>query len=137
MLNFKTSIAAAVVSVGALCAGTAHASNVQWSVGINLPAVTTVVSSDAYYDYAAPAYYAPAPVYLPRPVYQQPAPVVIYRPEPVYVPPQVIRSVWMPPGFGYRHGYRGRDHDHDRWDDRRDWRGDERHDGHRDDHWHR
>jgi len=44
-------------------------------------------------------------------------------PEPCTCRRRSFRSVWMPPGFGYRHGYRGRDHDHDRWDDRRDWRG--------------
>jgi hypothetical protein len=124
MLNFKTSIAAALVSIGALCTGTAHAGNVQWSVGINLPVVTPY--------YPAPVY-APAPVYVPPPVYVRPAPVVVYQPAPVYAPhyypPRVIRDVWVPPGYGHRPDFHGRD----RWDDRRDHRGD----GRRDDHWHR
>jgi hypothetical protein len=61
-----------------MCAGAAHAGGVNWSVGINLPGVGTVISN--------------APIYVPAPVvvYQEPAPVVYQRPAPVYAPAPVI-----------------------------------------------
>ena len=130
MLNRKTSFIAALALVGAsVAAGSAQAANVQWSVGINLPPVTTVVSGGPVYGqpvYVEPAY-APAPVYVqPAPVVVYPAPVVYrpyyrphYHPYPVYAPPHVMyRGGWEPAHDG------GRDHG---WD-RGHW---ERHDGHR------
>ena len=135
MVNRKSSIAAALLALGTVCAGTAHAANVQWSIGINLPQVGTVISSEPVY------YQAPQPYYAPEPVYVQPAPVVVYRaaprvvyrPEPVYAPryygPGVVRAGWVVPGRGWGHGY-GHDRDHDRYDDRHD----DHHDGRGD--WH-
>ena len=140
MFNRKSSIAAALLAVGTVCVGTAHASNVQWSIGINLPPVGTVIASEPVYQ-AAPTYYdyAPAPVYVqPAPVVvYRPAPRVVYRPEPVYAPryygPAVVRAGWAVPGRGYGYGYgHGRDHDHDRYDNRHD-----HHDGRGDGHWDR
>jgi hypothetical protein len=136
MFNRKSSIAAALLAVGTVCVGTAHASNVQWSIGINLPPVGTVIASEPVYQ-AAPTYYAPAPVYVqPAPVVvYRPAPRVVYRPEPVYAPryysPAVVRAGWAVPVRGYGYGH-GRDHDHDRYDNRHD-----HHDGRGDGHWDR
>jgi len=118
MNKLKTSLAAVLVTVGALCAGSAQAANVQWSVGINLPAVGTVISNAPVYM-PAPVY-APAPVYYPpAPVYYEPPPRVMYRPVPVvYRPvPVVYRPV---PVYAPRHPGHGRDWGHDgRRDDRR------------------
>jgi len=119
MFNRKSSIAAALLALGTVCAGTAHASNVQWSIGINLPPVATVIASEPVYYQAQPTYYEPASVYVqPAPVVvYRPAPRVVYRPEPVYAPryygPAVVRAGWY-----------GHDHDHRRYDDRHDGRGD-------------
>ena len=145
MLNRKTPFIAALALLGALSTAGAHAANVQWSIGVNLPPVTTVVSSGPVYGqpvYAEPVYVQPA--YAPAPVYVQPAPVVVYRPRPVYRPYPVIYRpypvyhgypvgrpvpVVMPGRGGY---YDHRDHhDHDgyRDDHRDDHRGG--HDGHR------
>jgi hypothetical protein len=69
----------ALASTAALmCAGAAHAGSVNWSVGINLPGIGTVISN--------------APIYVPTPVvvYQEPAPVVYQRPVPVYAPAPVV-----------------------------------------------
>src|SRR6187549_176423 len=98
MLNRKTPFVAALALVGALATAGAHAANVQWSIGVNLPPVTTVVSSGPVYSqpaysqpvYAEPVYVQPA-YYAPAPVYVQPAPVVVYRPRPVYRPYPVYR----------------------------------------------
>jgi hypothetical protein len=140
MFNRKSSITASLLALGALCAGTAQAADVHWSVGINLPHVGTVISN-------APAYYPPAPVYVepapvvvyrpaPRPVVvYQPVPQVVYRPVPVYAPrhysPGVVRAGWAVPVHGGKHdGHRGHGHGkHDRHDHRGD-----RHDDHRGDH---
>ena len=115
----------ALAAAGTLmCAGAAHAGNVQWSIGVALPPVATVISSGPAY---APApVYAPAPYYAPAPVYSTayaPPPVYV-EPEPVYVaPPVVYRPArpWYGPGYGY-YGYRAgwRHHpgyvvDHRRW----------------------
>jgi hypothetical protein len=137
MLNRSSSIAAALLALGTVCAGSAQAADVHWSVGINLPAVGTVISN-------APVYYPPAPVYYPAPVVVQPAPVVVYRPAPVvyhqappqvvyrpvpvyaprYYGPGVIRTGWAVPAHGGkhdgRHGNHGRHDQHgDRHDDHR------------------
>ena len=89
-----------------LCAGAAQAHGVQWSIGVALPPVATVISS-------GPAY-APAPVYVPAPVYGT-APVyaagAVYGPPPVYVdappvyaaPPPVVYRPYRP--YGYRAGW--------------------------------
>jgi hypothetical protein len=72
----------------------AHASNVHWSVGIDLPPVTTVVGNGPAY-YPAPVYGAPA--YYPEPVYYA-APSYSYYPAPVYYAPRVYAPrVWVGP----------------------------------------
>lgn len=102
MLASSLVLAAAVFGAGA-----AHAGNVHWSIGINLPPIGTVISS------APPAYYAPAPVYYaPAPVYYAPPPVVyrpvVYRPaRVVYRPvPGYYQQRWAPPGHRHRHHHR-------------------------------
>ena len=122
---FSGCLAAAAL---ALSAGAAHAGGVNWSIGINLPPVATVISNGpAYYPgpvYApAPVYYEPPVVYRPVPRYYAPPPV-IYRPVPRYHgPPAVVYRGWD--GHrGHRGGYdgpRGRGWDRD------DWRGERRH----------
>jgi hypothetical protein len=102
-----------------LAAGAAQAhGNVQWSVGISLPPVATVIGNGPGF-YAAPVY-EPAPVrYLPPVVYRAPPvvyeapPVVVRAPRPYYVPASVFfeRGRWVPPG--HRHEWRDW-----RWNDR-------------------
>ena len=50
MLNRKTPFVAALALVGVLATAGAHAANVQWSIGVNLPPVTTVVSGGPVYS---------------------------------------------------------------------------------------
>jgi hypothetical protein len=123
----KTLIASLAVAASLLAAGAAQASNVHWSIGINLPPVGTVVSN-------APVY-APAPVYVPAPVY---APPVVYTPAPVvYRPAPVVyrpAPVVYRPVPAYHGGWGDRDHDgipnrYDRYDNRRGGYGDRDHDG--------
>ena len=77
-------LAGAVVAT-LFAATAARAGHVDWSIGIAVPPVTTVVSS----GYAVPVGYAPRPRVLysaPAPVYASPA--VVYRtPAPVYDEP--------------------------------------------------
>ena len=115
----KSLIAAVATAASLLAAGTAQASDVHWSIGINLPPVATVISS-------APVY-APAPIYAPAPVYAPPPPPVVYAPAPVvYAPPQrVVYPVPVVYGPRHHHGWGDRDHDgipnrYDRYDNRRD-----------------
>jgi hypothetical protein len=77
-----------------MAAGAAHAgSNVNWSVGIELPNVATVISNfpvpplpRVVVQHQPAVVYAPAPVvYQPAPVVYQPAPRVVYHPVPVVV----------------------------------------------------
>ena len=136
-------ILAVLVSTTGLCAGTAHAGNVSWSVGINAPGIGTVISN-------VPAY--PVPVYVPAPVYSSSyAPVQVYAPVPVYQP--VYGPVYGPvyrPGYAvlpapvvypnYGAGYRPvtvvywRGHDRHHWEPRRDRddRGEHHHGGRHD-----
>ena len=65
-----------------LASGAARASDVHWSIGINLPPVATVISS-------APAYGPPVAVYAPAPVVYGPPPVIYRAPSVVYAPPVV------------------------------------------------
>ena len=100
-------IIALAASATLLCAGAAHAGNVHWSVGVNLPPVATVISN-------GPAW-VPAPVYYPEPVtyYAPPvvydAPAVIYPgyttrlPRPIVYAPRVVER----PYYGVRHDWRG------------------------------
>lgn len=114
MFNRKSAFAA-LVALGALTAGSAHAGNVQWSVSVNLPPVGTVVSNVPVYHAPAPVYHAPAPVYhVPAPVYHAPAPVVVYRPVPVAAP------VYGAPHWKQHHRHHRHHHQHGRGD-RRDY----------------
>lgn len=138
MVNRKSSMAAALLLASALCAGAAHAGNVQWSVGINLPAVATVVAYEPGHHPAQPVYHVPTPVYV------EPAPRVVYRPVPVFVPSHhepAIRSVWVAPQvaghvqheFHHCH-HQYRQHRHHRHEARHD-RHDEYGDRHRGGQW--
>lgn len=115
----KKLLVPALTAGALLAAGAAHAGNVQWSIGINLPPVATVISSPPL-PIPAPVIYAPEPViYAPPPVIYRPAPRVIYAPAPVvyapapvvYRPVPVVYERWVPPG-------------HRKWHHRRDWRED-------------
>jgi len=80
----------AVGTLAALAAGSAHAADVHWSVGINAPiapgvAVGTVISNHGVWPVPV---MAPAPVYLPAPP--------VYGP-PVYGPPVYAAPVYAPP----------------------------------------
>jgi hypothetical protein len=135
----RTLILALASTAAVLTAGTAHAGGVTWTIGINAPGVTTVVSSGPVYHRApvyvpAPVVYAPAPTYLPPPAafgppqVSYPVPHGVYGPVPRHVvqaPVVVVRPVpvvyervpqWAPPG--HRH------------EGRRDWRRDDRRHGH-------
>jgi len=74
--SIRTLAAAAVVLGGFAAVSAAHArSDVQFSIGLNVPGV---------YVQPAPVYVRPAPVYArPAPVYVQPAPVYVQS-APVY-----------------------------------------------------
>jgi len=106
-----------LVAVAAV--GTAQASGVNWSIGIQSPGVAVGVSNSrpvAVYPqpvyaqpvYGAPVYVQPQPVYQVQPVVTYGRPVVVYQPAPVWVPP------------GHRHDHRRGWRDRD--DDRRHWR---------------
>ena len=128
----KPLIAALATAATLLAAGAAHAGgNVQWSVGVNLPNVATVVSNFPFPPLPtvviqqAPVYAPPPVVYQPEPrvVYQRPVvvyqePVVEYRPVPVY-----YGRHWDRDGDGIPNRY-------DRYDNRRHGPyGDRDHDG--------
>ena len=99
----KKSLILALAAAGTLLgAGAAHAGNVQWSVGINLPGIVlplpplpglVVTGGPVYHqpvrNYRAEPVYAPEPVYYdaPEPVYYAPEPAY-YAPEPAYYPRQ-------------------------------------------------
>lgn len=116
-----------------LGAGLAQAGGINWSIGISLPPVTTVISNDHHGSYyqPAPVYHAPPPVvYRPAPIYYAPPPVV-YRPVPIVAAPTYIVERGYAPHHRHwrehrRHEQRGqRWHGHDRHDDhghgRRNW----------------
>jgi hypothetical protein len=97
---------AGLVAMAALFSGAAHADKIYWSLGINAPAVGTVISN------APPVYMAAPPVvYAPQPqvIYQRPRPIYIVPPQVVYQPPVVVygQGGW---GGSYHHRHRGRDH---------------------------
>jgi hypothetical protein len=81
-----------VGAAAALAAGSAHASDVHWSVGIQAPiapgvSVGTVISNQHALPVVAPVLVAPPPVYVPAPV--------VYAP-PIYAPPIYTRPVYAP-----------------------------------------
>jgi hypothetical protein len=141
----KSLILALAAAGTMLGAGAAHAGNVQWSVGINLPVPgivlplpplpRLVVTGGPVYQ--QPSYgYRAEPVYAPAPVYYQPEPVY-YAPEPVYYPnrpqwrhhyrpaPVVVEVPRYQPGWQAVTYPRYRD---ERREDRREWRHEERRD---------
>ena len=126
-----------------LSAGAAQASNVQWSVGINLPVPNLVITGGPVYQQPLRSYRA-EPVYAPEPVYYAPEPVY-YAPEPAYYPrqpqwrhhyrPAPVPVVSVPryqPGWQPvvhpRHGHGHWEHWADRREDRREERREDRHD---------
>ena len=123
---YKSIATALIATAATFGAGAAHAGDVSWQIGINLPAMGAVVSN-------AP-YYAPAPIYQSEPVYMPAPPVYIQAPVPVYrVAPPV--AYYPRQGVYYRPvpvAYPRYDADWQyrqwRWDDR-GYRG---HRGHRD-----
>ena len=137
----KSAVVVAFAAAAALCAGSAQAGHVSWSVGISAPGVATVVSNEPWYPVeVAPVYAEPQPVYRSVPVAAYPGyaayperPQVVYRAVPV---PYEAAPVFYPRapvpvygrgygqgygpviyGPGYRHG-----HHHPRWADHRGWR---------------
>jgi len=127
-------IVAALVATAGLCAGTAHAGNVSWSIGINTPVIGTVLSNAPVYPvpvYVQPPMVAPMPIFRPdhRPDYRPdyaaiPARLVYPRHGVAYRPVPVVyaREFEERGSRGHRHGY----------DERHDWRGNQRgeHDRH-------
>ena len=120
----RSLILALAAGTALLASGAAHAADVHWSIGVNLPPVATVISS-------AP-YYGPPAVYAPPAVVYAPPPVVYRAPPAVYGPPVVYRGPRFDPRPA-RHWYRK---NHDRpvvvYRDRDGWY-DSRWDGRRDD----
>ena len=91
---------AGLVAMAALFSGAAHADKIYWSVGINAPAVGTVISN------APPVYVAlPPVVYAPPPqvIYQRPRPIYIAPPQVVYQPPVVVYGQGGWGGYQHRH----------------------------------
>jgi hypothetical protein len=113
----KSIVLALIASAAALSTVPAHAGNVSWSVGINLPVPRIVLPVPSVYVAA------PAPVYAPEPVYYQSQPV--YAPEPVYYQrqPVYVRPVPVVYPRYYYPGWHREHRDHDRWDGR-GWRHD-------------
>lgn len=111
-------LTASLVTTAALLGATAAHAGTSWSIGINLPPASVVVSDGPrYYAEPAPVYYAPPPVrYVPAPRYVQRD--VYYAP-----PPRVVyERSYYDRRWDDRRDHWHHDHDrHDRrWDDRRD-----------------
>jgi hypothetical protein len=126
MLMRMPVIASLAACAALVAAGSAHAGgNVQWSVGVNLPNVATVISNFPVPVLPQVVVHAPPQVVYrePRPVVVQPVPRVVYQPHVVVVG----RPVPVSYGPYWRHGrYRNWDRDgdgipnrHDRFDNRR------------------
>ena len=95
-------ILALAASATLLCAGAARAGNVQWSSGVHLPPVATVISNGP--AWAAPVYYPAPVVYGPPVVYEAPVIYPGYRvPRPIVYAPRVIER----PYYGHRSEWRG------------------------------
>ena len=111
----KRFLALAATAATLLGAGAAQAGSVNWSIGLELPHVATVVSG-------GPGYYAPRRIYAPVvPAYYEPEYVL---PAPVYYTPPVVRihrpqrHFWAPPLPHHRiHAphWRGHDRQHHQW----------------------
>ena len=119
----RTMLLAAAAAATLFTATAANASRVNWSIGINVPPVATVVSSGRGY-YAQPCIRRPRTTARPattttrQPTYYEPA----YAPAPVYyAPPSSTRRARV---TGSRRGHRHWRGGHDRWHHSRhgDWR---------------
>ena len=90
----------------------AEAGGVSWSVGVNLPPVSTYVSGGPGW-YPAPVRYAPPVVYAPAPVYAAPYVGVYDAPYGVYAAPVYQRRPhhWVASAPRWHHGWNR----HDRW----------------------
>ena len=106
---------ALIAAAAVLGAGAAHAGQVSWSVGINVPVVGAVVSN-------AP-YYAPVPVYMPAPPVYVAAPVYRVAPPVAYYYPR-YGAYYRPVPIAYPRYYPGHHHHgQPQWNDR-GWRHD-------------
>ena len=106
----RTLVLVSLALAGSLAAGAARAgSNVQWSIGINAPLAPGVAIGTVFSN--GPGYY-PQPVYAPPPIYL-PARPVVYAPHRFYAQPRPVYLTR--PGYGrpvpvIGHGWdRGRD----------------------------
>lgn len=109
----KPLIAALAATASLFAAGAAQAGgDVQWSVGVNLPNVSTVISNfpvpvlPTVVVRQAPVVYSPEPVVVhpaPRVVHQREV-VVVQRPVVVHQPVQVAHGKWAAP-VEYRRGW--------------------------------
>jgi hypothetical protein len=111
----RSFVLAAAAAATLLTATAANAGNVNWSVGISLPPVGTVISSGPAYP--APYYGAPSYSYYPEPVYYS-APAYSYYPAPVYYAPRVYaprpRVVVAPRPYYHRGHWDGHGRGHDK-----------------------
>jgi len=114
----KPLIAALATTASLFAAGAAQAGgHVQWSVGVNLPSVSTVISN-------FPVPVLPTVVVHQAPVVVHPAPRVVYQrevvvvPQPVVVhqPVRVVHGKWAAPVEYRRGGDRDRDGIPNRYD---------------------
>lgn len=101
--SLKRVVLAAAVLLGCAAVAPAFArSHVSVGIGINMPGVSVGYSDGYYRPYYRPAYYGYA-----APVYYRPAPRVVYYDDPVVVErPVYVRRVYEERGYysdGYRH----------------------------------
>ena len=115
-------------SVALLGATVAHAGT-HWSVGINLPVPSVVLTNGGYYaSEPTPVYYAPVPAVRYAPVYDAPpayvAPRVVYSNEqPIYEAPYRAEAYGS---WGGDRWERRREFERARWEHARHGREDER-----------
>jgi len=121
----KRFLAIAATATTLLAAGAAQAGSVNWSIGLDLPHVATVVSGGPGY-HGGPTYVAPHRVYGPvvpayyEPGYALPAPVAygprFHHPHPrIWLPPLPHHRVHAPHWRGQdrqHHRFRGDDRQH-------------------------
>lgn len=124
---YKSIATALIATAATLGAGAAHAGDVSWQIGINLPAVGAIVSNAPYYApvpvYQAEPVYVPAPrVYVRAPAYRVAPPVAYFPRQDVYYQPVPVAYPRYDGDWRHRErrwedhdyrGYRGEHHDHD------------------------
>ncbi|MFN9708372.1 MAG: hypothetical protein ACK53K_03150 [Burkholderiales bacterium] len=94
----KKILMACFIMAAAVSGGTAHADRIYWSIGINTPAIETVISNSSR-------------VYVQPPIIYAPPPPIVYAPPPVvYAPPPQV--IYQPPVVVYERPWRGRHHRH-------------------------